>query len=155
MNGNALPTEVAALLATIDPDAYSGSPSVTVVSDYVDAGMFESLLITLLAGDIGASATIDAVVKQATSSAGAGAKNLTSSKAITQLTQAGGDSNKQAQINVRAEELDMANNFRYVAVSVTITGGNGADFGAMIQGFNPREMPASDNDLSSVDEIVS
>ena len=105
---NPLPSEKIAVLGTIDPDAYAAS---TIVSDYCSLEKFESLMIVLTVGDIVATGTIDAVVKQATSSAGAGAKNLTTSKAITQLTQAGSDSNKQVIINVRAEDLDMANNF--------------------------------------------
>ena len=150
-NANALPSEVAAVLGTIDPDAYAAS---TVVSDYVSADKFESIMVILLVGDMVATSTIDAVIKQATDSSGSGAKNLTTSKAITQLTQAGSDSNKQVIINVRAEDLDMANSFDHVAVSVTI-GTAGSDFGAVILGMNARVGPASNNDLSTVDEIVS
>lgn len=148
---NPLPSEAVAVLGTIDPDAYAAS---TIVSDYVDMGLFESIQIVLLVGDIVSTGTINAVVQQATDSSGTGAKNLTTSKAITELTQAGGDSNKQVVINVRAEDLDMANNFDFAAISVTL-GTAGADFGAVIMGHNPRYAPASDNDLSTVDEIVS
>lgn len=152
MEANQLPSEVAALLGTIDPDAYAAS---TVVSDYCDMGKFESLMIILAVGDIGAAGTYDAVVQQATDSSGTGAKNLTVSKAITQLTQAGTDSNKQVIINVRAEDLDMANDFDHVAVSVTTVGAAATDHGAVVLGMNPRYAPASDNNLASVDEIVS
>lgn len=151
MNPNLLPSEVAAILATIDPDVTVAS---TVVSDYCDMSKYESLMIIVMTGTLGASATVDAVVKQATDSSGTGAKNLTTSKAITQLTQAGSDSDKQVIINVRAEELDMANNFDHLAISVTV-GTATSDIGALILGFNPRYAPASDNDLASVDEIVS
>lgn len=152
---NPLPSEKIAVLGTIDPDAYAGSPDTTEVSDYVDIGLAESIQFILLVGDIGSGATIDAVVQQATDSAGTGAKALSPSKTITQLTQAGGDSNKQVVINVRGEELDLDNNFDHVAVSVTITGSAGSDFGALVLGHNVRYNPASDNDISSVDEIVS
>lgn len=148
---NRLASEEAAILATIDPDAYAAS---TIVSDYVDMSKFEKILIVLLVGDIVATGTIDAVVKQATDSAGTGSKNLTSSKAITQLTQAGSDSNKQVVINVNMDDLDLDNDFDHAAISVTL-GTAGADFGAVILGLNPRYGPASDNDLSTVDEIVS
>lgn len=148
---NPLPSEVAAVLGTIDPDAYAAS---TVVSDYCSMEKFEEIMVILLVGDMVATSTIDAVIKQATDSSGTSAKNLTTSKAITQLTQAGSDSNKQVIINVRAEDLDMANSFDHVAVSVTI-GTAGSDFGAVILGLNPRYAPASDNDLTTVDEIVS
>jgi len=151
MNGNALPSEVAAILATIDPDAYTAA---TTVTDYADMGKFESLMIILLVGTMATSATLDAVVKQATDSSGTSAKNLTTSKAITQLTQAGTDSDKQVIINVRAEDLDMTNEFDHVALSVT-GAVDASDYAVVILGMNARVMPASDNDLASVDEIVS
>ncbi len=151
MNANALASENIAVLGTIDPDAYSAS---TIVSDYVSLEKFESIMIVLLVGTMGASATIDAVVKQATDSSGTSAKNLTTSKAITQLTQAGSDSDKQVVINVRAEDLDMDNSFDHAAISVTIATA-ACDFGAVVLGVNPRYAPASDNDISTVDEIVS
>lgn len=148
---NALPSEVAAVVGTIDPDAYSAD---TTVSDYVDMGLFERIMIIISVGTMAATATLDAVVKQATDSSGTSPKNLTTSKAITQLTQAGGDSDKQVIINVLAEDLDLANNYDHAAISVT--GAVAAsDYGVVILGFNPRYAPASDNDLASVDEIVS
>jgi len=148
---NCLPSEAAALVAVIDPDAYAAA---TTVSDYADMGKFERIMFIISVGEMAATATLDAVIKQATTSAGAGAKNLTTSKAITQLTQAGTDSDKQVIINVLAEDLDMANNFDQGAISVT--GAVAAsDYGVVALGFNPRYAPASDNDLASVDEIVS
>lgn len=147
---NAKPSEVAAVVATIDPDAYTAA---TTVSDYADMTKFESCMIILSVGTMASTATLDAVVKQATDSSGTSAKNLTTSKAITQLTEAGTDSDKQVIINVRAEELDVDNSFTHIALSVT--GATAAsDYGVVILGFNPRFGPASDNDLASVDEIV-
>lgn len=150
MIGNILPSEACAVLGTIDPDAYSAA---TTVSDYADMSKFERVMIILSVGTMAATATLDAVVQQATDSSGTGAKNLTTSKAITQLTQAGTDSDKQVVINIMADDLDLDNDFDHVALSVT--GATAAsDYGVLILGFNPRNMPASDNDLASVDEIV-
>lgn len=152
MNTNTcLPSEVCAVLGGIDPDAYAAS---TVVTDYADMSKFESVMFVLEVGDIVATGTVDAVVHQATDSSGTGAKVLTSSKAITQLTQAGSDSNKQVVVNVRAEDLDLANGFDFCALSVTM-GTAGADLSCLVLGFNPHYLPASDNDIASVDEIVS
>jgi len=150
MIGNTKPSEVCAIAATIDPDAYSAA---TTVSDYVNMADFESVMIIILVGTMATNATLNAVVKQATSGAGAGAKNLTSSKAITELTEAGSDSDKQVIITVRAEELDLANDFTHIAISVT--GAVAAsDYGAVILGFNPRRAPTDGEDLASVAEIV-
>lgn len=149
---NPLPSEKVAILGTIDPDVTTAS---TVVSDYGSMADFESIMFVLTVGTLGASATIDAVVQQATDSGGTGAKNLTTSKAITQMTQAGTDqSDTQVVINVRAEDLDMANSFDHVAISVTV-GTATSDIGAVVLGLNPRYAPASDNDITSVGEIVS
>lgn len=139
----------AAVLGTIDPDAYSAS---TVVSDYVDAADFHQILAIVMAGTLGSSATLDAKLVQATDSSGTSSKDITGA-AITQLTQAGTDSDKQALISLNVDNLDIANGFRYVALSMTI-GTAASDAGGLIIGLAPRVGPASDNDLASVDEIV-
>jgi hypothetical protein len=147
---NSLPSERVAVGGVIDPDAYAAD---TYVTAYVDMGKFRSALAIVLAGTLGSSATLDAKLVQATSSAGAGAKDITG-KAITQLTQAGTDSDKQALINVIDSDLDLANGFRYVALSMTVATAT-SDAGGVILGLDPRTQPASDNDASTVDEIVS
>jgi hypothetical protein len=146
---NKLPSEDVAVLGTIDPDAYTAA---AYTSDYADAGEFESLMAVIMAGTLGSSATLDAKLVQATDSSGTGSKDITG-KAITQLTQAGTDSDKQAIINCRAEELDLANEFSHVAIVMTVAVAT-SDAGAVLLGTNARSNPASDNDLASVDEIV-
>lgn len=157
MYTNALPSELAAVLATIDPDAYGvGAQN----SDWVDVGDFEHLMAIVSVGTMGTTATIDAKLQQATSSGGAGAKDITG-KSITQLTQASpDDSDKQAIINCRGAELDVANGFRYVRL--VITGGDTAspptasvDYSGVVLGFGPKYGPAYDRDLASVAEIVN
>ena len=138
----------AAVLAVIDPDAYGVS---TEVSDWVDASQFHQILAIVMAGTLGSSATIDGKIRQATSAAGAGAKDIAGA-AITQMTKSAGD-DKQALISLNTDALDIAGGFRYVALSMTI-GGAPADAGGLIVGLAPRVGPASDNDLASVDEIV-
>ena len=151
MNTNALPSERVALLGTVDPDVLTATAH---TSDYVDAGSFESIMAVIMAGTLGSSATFDAKLVQATDSSGTGSKDI-SGKAITQLTQAGTDeSDKQAIINVRSEELDLDNGFDHVALTITV-GTASSDGGGALFGLNPRYGPASDNDLASVAEIVS
>jgi len=147
---NALPSEQVAVLGGIDPDAYAAS---TVVSDYVSLAEFERLMAVLEIGDIVSTGTVDAKLRQATDASGTGVKDITG-KSCTQLTQAGSDSNKQVVFNMRADELDVANGFTHVALSVTF-GTAGCDASALLLGFNPKNYPASDNDISSVDEIVN
>ena len=151
MNINALASEQAAVLATIDPDVTVAS---TVVSDYVDASEFANYQAIIMAGTLGSSATLDAKLVQATDGSGTDVKDITG-KAITQLTQASpDDSDKQAVINLKPEELDLANDFTHFALSLTVAVAT-SDVGALVQGLDPRYGPASDNDLASVAEIVN
>lgn len=143
------PSDEIAVLATIDPDAYTAN---TYVSDYASAEYFEEFLAIIEVGTIGASGTVNAKLRQATSSTGAGVKDITS-KAITALTEAGTDSDKQALINLRADELDRANGFKFVCVSMTNVAT--VDMGALLLGIKPKHGPASGHDLASVDEIVA
>jgi hypothetical protein len=102
---------------------------------------------------LGAAATLDAKIQQAQDAAGAGAKDVPA-KLITQLTQAGADSNKQAIINLRQGELDA--NAGYTHARLTLTVGAAASLvSAMLLAMDPRYNPASDSDAASVDEIVA
>jgi hypothetical protein len=147
---NRLASENVAVVGNIDPDAYGAS---TVTSGWIAAKDFGHFLAIVQAGDLGASATVDAKLEQATSAAGAGAKDITG-KAITQLTQAGTDSNKQAVINLRPEELDVDGGFTHFRLSITVAVA-ASDVGGVVLGVDPLFAPASNNDASTVDEIVS
>jgi hypothetical protein len=147
---NVMPSEIVALCATIDPDATVAS---TVTSDWVDAGDYEAIMAVVYAGALGSNATVDAKIEQATDSSGSGAKDLTSSD-ITQLTEAGSDSDKQAIIQFRPDALDMDGLFRFVRLSITVATAT-SDVGGAVYGVLPRYKPASDSDLASVDEIVT
>lgn len=143
------PTDKIAVVANIDPDAYAAG---TVESGWVSAADFNAFMAIIQAGDLGASATIDAKIEQATDNSGTGAKDV-AGKAITQLTQAGTDDNKQAIIEFCGEDLDVDNDFNFVRVSLTV-GTATSDAGACLLGIDARYGPASDSDASTVDEIV-
>jgi hypothetical protein len=146
---NNLMSEDVAVVATIDPDVTAAG---AVTSDWVDMGLYDQVLAIAMAGTLGTSATFDAKLQQATDSSGTGAKDI-AGKAITQLTEAGADSDKQALINCRAEELDLAGGFTHVALVITVAVAT-SDAGGLILGGGSRYLPA-DNDLASVDEIVN
>lgn len=149
-NANLLPSQQSAVLACIDPDVTAAS---TVLSGYCSLVDFESVMAIVMAGTLGASATVDAKLVQATDSSGTGVKDITG-KAITQLTQAGTDSDKQAIINCCADELDVDNGFTHVALSITVAVAT-SDVGGLVLGFYPSYGPASDADNATVDEIVA
>lgn len=145
---NLLPSEVAGVVAVIDPDAYSNAAYSTT---WFDVSKFHSFVGVVLAGDLGSSATCNAKFEQATTDGGT-PKDVTG-RAITALTQAGTDSNKQALINLRPDDLDMDNGYRWARLTVTIDVA-ASDMAALVLGVHPRNGAASDNDITTVDEIV-
>ena len=143
-------SEIVAVAAVIDPDAV---PASTVTSGWVSMDTFRQIAAVIFAGILGASATLDAKLEQATDASGSGAKDITG-KLITQLTKAGSDDDKQAVIYCRDDELDVDNLFTHVRLSMTVAVAT-SDVGGVILGVSPSYGGASDNDSSTVDEIVA
>lgn len=149
MHLNAKATEHLALVGAIDPDANTAA---TYTTGWVNAKNFAMLAALVAAGDLGASATLNAKLEQATTSGGGSAKDITG-KAITALTQAGTDDNKQAWINVKPEELDVDNGFAFVRLSMTVAVAT-SDSAGFLFGLFPSRGPATDVDTTTVDEVV-
>ena len=145
MNPNILPSDRARVVGVIDPDVTVAS---AVSTGWVSMSDYGALLCMVMVGTLGTSATVDAKIEEATDSSGTGVQDLTG-KAITQLTQAGTDSDKQAIINVFSADLTAT--FTHVRLTVTVAVAT-SDVGAVVFGFDPRYEPGTD--LTSVDEIV-
>lgn len=131
-----------AIVACIDPDAYSAN---TYTSDEIDRSLWEQLAVVLMVGDLGASASVAATVKDSATSGG----SLTTISGKT--TTVGGTSpntgsNTQQVIHVRSDENN--SNARYVKVEMVVATAT-SDAGLIVLGKG-RHRPASDNDLSSV-----
>lgn len=148
MYTNAKLSELLSVLGTIDPV----SPGVgSVVTSWFPASNHERFMALIQTGVLGTSATVDAKLIQAKDSSGTGSKDVTG-KAITQIVKASGD-NKQALINLRAEELDINNGFTYVALSITV-GAAASLVGGVVLGGTPRQYPASISNQAAVAQIV-
>jgi hypothetical protein len=130
------------IIGVVDPDAYAASTILTAAIDMAD---YHSVSAIILAGDIVSTGTID--VKATDSATSGGSYADITGKAITQLTEAGTDSNKQVILNVRSDELN--DGARYVKFSSTLTTA-GADYALVVLGV-PRF--STESDLSTVDEI--
>lgn len=150
MNASALPTDQAAVVGVIDPDAYTAA---TYTTDWIDAAEFLNFMAIIKVGAFAATSTIDAKLEQAVDNAGTDSKDVTD-KAITQLTQADGDDDKQSVINLKSSDLDANGAFTHFRLSVTVAAA-AADMDATVLGLDPRFGPASDHDASTVDEIVA
>ena len=146
MNYNVLLSDQVQVAGAIDPDAYTAA---TYTTGWISMATYNRIMAIVMAGTLGSSATLDAKLEKATDGSGTGAADITS-KAITQLTQAGTDSDKQAIINCRADELGGA--FTHVRLSMTV-GTATSDAGAIVLGALARFEPATD--ATSVDQIVS
>lgn len=146
---NTLPSERAAIVGAINPGAKTAAAYTTGYIALKDYGRFMAVVAV---GTLGSSATVNAKLTAYTDSSGSGAVDITGA-AITALTQAGSDSNKQAVINLNTDTL-AGGGFTHLRLTVTV-GVATSDAGALVLGFDPRYSPASDTDASSVDEIVS
>lgn len=139
MHLNIKPTDHVAVLASINPSSQAAG---TATSGWVSLADFRRALCEIDVGAFGASATVDAKVQQATDTSGTSAKDV-SNKAITQLLAAGGN-NRQALINIAVDELDLANGFSCIQLSITV--GTAATLTAgRILGFTPRFAPPVDS----------
>ena len=98
-------------------DAFA--PAVYTSLAYRPMANHQRAVAILLVGTMGQGATVDFVLMQATDTAGTAAKAI-AGKAITQLTQAGGDGNDACIIEVRTEELDVDGGFDCVGGILTV-----------------------------------
>lgn len=137
MSLNVKPSDLVTLLERISPVSQAAA---TVTTGYVDMANFEALKATIVTGVLGASATVDAKLQQATSSGGAGVKDVPNSS-ITQLVKASNDNN-EAIINCQDEDLDSAGGFRFVRLSITV-GTAASLIAAVVEGYGGRFQPAA------------
>ena len=146
---NAKGSEELSILATLDPASQAAG---TVTTGWVPVANFHALLGVVETGVLGASATVDAKLQQAQDNIGTGTKDVTG-KAITQLTQAGGANNKQALINLKPEDIDNANGFGYVRLSLTV-GVAASIVAGKVVGMNPRYATADAFNQAAVVQII-
>ena len=111
-------SEVHQVGAELYPDAMGAA---VYQSAWFDMSIHHRAACVLMVGDMAQGATVDLVLQEASDNAGTGAANI-AGKAITQLTQAGGDGNDVCIIELRTEE--MTPGFDFVRAVLTI--GNAA-----------------------------
>ena len=149
-NANVPASERIAIVAALNPVSQSAGASST---SWISMAQWKTLMAVIAVGALGSSATVDAKFEQATDSSGTSAKDVTG-KAITQLTKAGTDDNKQAIINLRDTDLDFNNGFSHVRLTVTVATA-ACLTQAIVYGMDRRQGSPADNDATTVDEIVA
>jgi hypothetical protein len=148
MTPNAKPSEHLSMLAAINPVSQAAG---TATSGWVAVKNHHALMALITTGVLGASATVDAKLQQATDASGTGAKDITG-KAITQILKASGD-NKVAVINMKVADLDTENAFAFVQLSITV--GTAASLvGGTLFGAYPRFEDAAAFNPAAVVQVV-
>ena len=136
-----------AVVATIDPDAYTAA---TYTTDGVDMDVFPQCIFIVMVGDMETGSTVDFSITRSTDNSTFVA--MSPAKAITQLTAAGTDDDKQVVVHVDATEL--GDGYRYCQGSLVIADA-ASDAAVVAIADHSRYKPATDYDLASVDEIVT
>lgn len=142
-------SECLGVVATIDPQTVA---NVAKYSDYVKLDTAHRYIAIALLGDMAAE-TIDFAIVQAQDDQGTGEKPL---KAATQLAvHAANNDNAQLVINVRPEELDLANGFTHIRASLVTGDAVGGPAAVLILAGDVRDWPALGLNLATVKQIVS
>jgi hypothetical protein len=121
-------------------------------SGWIKASDYWQFLAIVQAGGLGTNATLDAKLEQATDGSGTGAKDVTGA-AITQLTQAGTDSDKLALINLDPSKLDVANDFDYFRLTLTVATAT-SEVAGLVLGLHARYGNQAAH-IAAVDEVVT
>lgn len=144
---SSLPSERIAVAATVDP--IDGNAT-TIKTDAIDMQDFAEAMFILLAGVLASSGTITAIAVQESATTTDGDFGAMSP---TKTGTSWGDTSdaKQKVFNVKAEELSTGK--RYVRLVATVSA-HSQLVAAVGLGLKPKYGPATDYDLSTVDEVV-
>lgn len=110
-------TEVEELGGVLHADSRTAA---TYNTAWTSMSNFQRGIVVLDVGEMQAGATLDLALQQATDATGTGAKAFTPAKAITQLTQAGGDGDDVVVVEFRTEEMDVNGQFEFVRAQVVV-----------------------------------
>lgn len=142
------PSERNAVLAVINPGTVTSTPALTGA---VDMSKYDEAQFILCSGDM-ASETIDFKLQESDTSGGT--YTDIPGKAITQqAASATANDNLQWVINLKANELSAGK--RFVKGRAVTGGATGGPMCCIALGTVPRFGPASDDDVSTVDEIIT
>lgn len=142
-------TEVHYPLVNVVPAVKSAGAE--VISAYVSLANYHRAILIVHTGAIAATGTVRVRLLQATDTAGTSAKGIpttaTQDKITTVLTTA--DANSVVAIELRTEELDVANGFDCVAVGYDVDTDTVA-MSAILYGIEPRFAPVATTNYNEV-----
>lgn len=141
-----LATELASEILAAGAAVHPVSSSTALSTGWVDCSQYARMAAILSTGLIAATGTFNAKLEQANTAGGGGVKDITG-KAITALTDTG--DNTLHIINVRADELDLANGFRWVRLTLTPATAASLLFGILL-GLGTRGLPVAQSGWTQV-----
>lgn len=145
---NSLPSERVAVCAVVAPIDGNGT---TIKTGAVDMSKFREAMFILQLGVLNASGTITAIAIQESATTTDG-DFAAMSPAKTAANLDGADDGKQVVMNVKAEELTPSK--RYVRFVATVSA-HSQLVAVLGLGMRPVYSPATDDDATTVDEVVS
>lgn len=128
-------SERMAILAAVNPADLATTAAST---GWVNMKFHNRIMALVIGGAL--TGTLAAKLEQAQDDADTGLKDVTG-KAITTIVDTA--DNKQAVINLRADELDIANGFYFVRLTLTPTGGSTNLASGLILGGDARYNPSA------------
>ena len=111
----------------------------TLPATYIDVSEYDYFAFDMILGATDRTNTKIQVV-QATDNAGTGSKDI---RGAVNTALGATDDNKMVRVQCRASALDTANGFRYVAVTITNTGGTAAMGTILFRGWRARNLPVT------------
>ena len=134
-------SEAAEYLGGIDPASYNSEQN----TGYLNLENYHRCVILVHAGVLGGNVDID--IEQGTDSSGTGAKKVDSGGKDLALT-ATTDNNTVSVIEVKSEEMDVANSFNHI--NVECTPASAGIIGIQVWGIVSRYKPTPTTNLDSV-----
>lgn len=133
------------IISTIDPQTVANSQ---VLGDEIDMSLWQEIIAVFLTGNM-ANETFDGGLQSASTSGGS-YSNITGKTLTQRAASASANDNLQFIIGLKSDEISD----RYVKPRMITGGATGGPASCVVFGI-PRIGPATDNDLSSVTEVVS
>lgn len=120
-------------------------------SAYVSLANYHRAALVVHLGAIAATGTMTIQLLQAATSVGGSAKGIPTTAAQTKTSTAlvTGDANGIVVIELRTEELDVANGFEHVAIKYDVDTDTVA-FGAILYGIEPRFAPVASTGFNEI-----
>ena len=131
-----LDTERIELLYVLHPDNHLGD----YYSPFIDVTNFHKLLAMWTVGDMAQASTVQMRIYESQDDVGTGEQVI--GKWPATLTAAGADDDSVVVVNLRSEEMDAANGFRWIRVRTLIQAG-AAHASCHVFGTLPRYAPVS------------